>query len=206
MKLFYFPGACSIGIHVLLEEIGAPYEKHMLHLREGAQHKPDYIALNPKAKVPALVRDDGHVITEFPAIAYYLGNAFPAAKLFPADLDGQVRIIETMEYIAATVHMQGFTRIFRASNFTDDPAKEDTVKAQGLAIAEKGLEVLDMKLGENTYVNGVFSIADAALFFVEFWYTARMGKTLPKGLARHWHAMNARASVQAVLKDEGFAG
>lgn len=205
MKLFYFPGACSIGIHVLMEEIGKPYEKHMLHLREGAQNKPEYAAVNPKMKVPALVRDDGHVITEFPAIAYYLGNAFPSANMFPGDLDGQVRIMETMEYIAATVHMQGFTRVFRPSNFTDDPAKEDTVKAQGLAIAERGLELLDMKLGENVYVNGAFSVADAALFFVEFWYASRIGKTLPKGLARHWHAMNARASVQRVLKDEGFA-
>ena len=206
MKLFYAPGACSIGIHVLLEEIGKPYELRQLALREGEQTKPEYVAINPKSKVPALVRDDGVVITEFPAIAYYLGRANPAAKLFPEDLDTQTRVLETMDYIAATVHMQGFTRIFRPSNFTDDAAKEDAVKAAGLVIAERGLAVLDQQLGSKTYVAGDFSIADAAQFFVEFWYATRMGKTLPANLARHFAAMTARPAVQKVLKDEGFAG
>jgi glutathione S-transferase len=206
MKLFYAPGACSIGIHVLLEEIGKPYELQQLALRDGEQMKPDYVAVNPKSKVPALVRDDGSVVTEFPAIAYYLGRSNPAAKLFPEDLEAQVRVLETMEYIAATVHMQGFTRIFRPTNFTDDPAKEESVKAAGLVIAERGLAVLDQQLGAKTYVAGAFSIADAAQFFVEFWYATRMGKTLPANLARHYAAMNARPSVQKVLKDEGFVG
>ena len=205
MKLFYAPGACSIGIHVLLEEVGKPYEAKPVALRSGEQMTPEYIAINPTSKVPTLVRDDDTVVTEFPAIAYYIGRAFAEAKLFPADLDAQVKVMETMEYIAATVHMQGFTRIFRPTNFNADPAKEDEVKAAGLAIAEKGLATLDKQLGDKTWVAGEFSIADAALFFVEVWYASRLGKTLPANLARHWAALNARPSVQKVLKDEGFA-
>ena len=77
MKLFYAPGACSIGIHVLLEEIGKPYEAQLVNLREGGQFKPDFTAVNPKSKVPTLVPDDGSVLTEYPAIAYYLARTNP---------------------------------------------------------------------------------------------------------------------------------
>src|SRR5260370_40807128 len=69
MKLYYAPGVCSIGIHVLLEEIGKPYQLELVNLREGAQFKPPFTGVSPKGKVPALGRDDGSVLTEFPAIA-----------------------------------------------------------------------------------------------------------------------------------------
>ncbi len=59
MKLFYTPGACSIGIHLLLEEIGKPFELIAVKLAEGAHLQPAFKAVNPKSKVPALVRDDG---------------------------------------------------------------------------------------------------------------------------------------------------
>ena len=77
MKLYYSPGACSVGIHVLLEEIGAPYEAVLVNLREGAQFKPEFAGLNPKSKVPTLERDDGSVMTEYPAIAFWLASANP---------------------------------------------------------------------------------------------------------------------------------
>ena len=80
MKLYYAPGACSLGIHVLLEEIGKPYEAAPVNLREGAQYKPDFVAINPKSKVPTLERDDGSVLTEFPAIAYWLAAHQPGRE------------------------------------------------------------------------------------------------------------------------------
>ena len=70
MKLYFSPGACSIGIHVLLEEIGKPYEAVRLNFQEGDQYKPGFTSINPKSKVPTLVRDDGSVMTEYPAIAF----------------------------------------------------------------------------------------------------------------------------------------
>jgi len=80
MKLYYAPGACSRGIHGLLEEIGKPYETAAVKFAEGAQYKPEFTAINPKSKVPTLVRDDGSVLTEFPAIAYWLARTNPQAK------------------------------------------------------------------------------------------------------------------------------
>src|SRR3712207_8799926 len=80
MKLYYSPGACSIGIHVLLEEIGKPYEASRVNLQEGQQYKPEFAGINPKSKVPTLQRDDGSVLTEYPAIAYWLPPPHPPAR------------------------------------------------------------------------------------------------------------------------------
>jgi glutathione S-transferase len=113
MKLFYAPGACSIGIHVLMEEIGKPYDAEVVNLREGAQYKPDFVSVNPKSKVPALARDDGSILTEYPAIAYWLARSNPFANLLPDNIDLQARALELTDYAVATIHMQGFARQFR---------------------------------------------------------------------------------------------
>ena len=83
MKLLYAPGACSIGIHVLMEEIGKPYEAERVNLQQGEQYKPPFTTVNPKSKVPTLTKDDGSVLTEFPAIAYWLARKNPFADLLP---------------------------------------------------------------------------------------------------------------------------
>ena len=204
MKLYYAPGACSIGIHVLLEEIGKPYEAVAVNLREGAQYKPDFTTVNPKSKVPTLVRDDGSVLTEFPAIAYWLARTNPFSNLLPDNIDLQARALELLDYCVATIHMQGFGRQFRASNFTPNPADEDAVKARGKELAEKGFAVLDQALAGKDYAVGPFSIADAALFYVEFW-SSRVGIALPANCAAHLQRMLARPAVQRTLKAEGLA-
>jgi glutathione S-transferase len=205
MKLYYAPGACSLGIHVLLEEIGKPYETSAVNLREGEQHKPPFIAINPKSKVPTLERDDGTVLTEFPAIAYWLAVTQPAAKLLPGDTDAQTRAIEAMDYAVATIHMQGFARMFRPSNFSPSAGDEDAVKARGKELAEKGFALMDKKLDGKEYVAGPFSVGDAALFYTEFWAAGRMGMTLPPNVAAHYARMKARPAVAKVMQQEGIA-
>ncbi len=204
MKLMYSPGACSIGIHVLLEEIGKPYEAQLVNLREGGQFKPEFTSVNPKSKVPTLVRDDGSVLTEYPAIAYWLARTNPDKKLLPDDVEAQVRAIEALDYAVATVHMQGFSRLFRASNYTPNPADEDKVKERGKEMVEKGFAVLDKALGGKDYVAGSFSIADSALFYVEFWGGKRMNMKLPANCDAHLNRMLARPAVQRVMQQEGL--
>lgn len=204
MKLYFAPGACSIGIHVLMEEIGKPYEGIAMNLREGAQFKPDFTSVNPKSKVPTLVRDDGRAQTEYPAIAMWLARTNPGANLLPSDPDGEARVLELIDYCVATIHMQGFSRIFRASNFTPNAADEDAVKARGKEIVEKGFATLNAALEGKEYAVGPYSIADSALFYVEFW-AGRVGITLPANCAAHLARMQARPAVQRVLKLEGLA-
>src|SRR5271165_2930865 len=204
MKLFYAPGACSIGIHVLMEEIGKPYDGVPVNLREGAQFKPEFTSVNPKSKVPAVVDDEGTVRTEYPAIAYWLARTNPFANLLPDNIDQQARALELMDYCVATIHMQGFSRIFRASNYSPSPTDEPAVKARGTEIAEKGFATLNEALAGKDYAVGPFSIADSALFYVEFW-AKRVGIALPPNCAAHLERMLARPAVQRTLKAEGLA-
>ncbi len=205
MKLYYAPGACSLGIHALLEEIGKPYEPVLVALREGAQFKPEYTSINPKSKVPTLVRDDGSVLTEFPAIAYWLASTNPGAKLLPPDADGQARALEAIDYVVATMHMQGFTRMFRPERFSPNPADQDAVKAQGREIFARGFDLMDRTLAGKDYVVGSYSIADAALFYVEFWANGRTDVPLPAGCEAHYERMKARPAVARMLAQEGLA-
>jgi glutathione S-transferase len=200
----YAPGACSIGIHVLMEELGKPYEGVAVNLREGAQFKPEFTSVNPKSKVPTLVDDEGTVRTEFPAIAFWLARTNPFANLLPDNIDLQARALELMDYCVATIHMQGFSRIFRAANYSPTASDEPAVKARGTEIAEKGFATLNEALAGKDYAVGPFSIADAALFYVEYW-AKRVGIGLPPNCAAHLERMLARPSVQRTLKAEGLA-
>lgn len=206
MKLYYSPGACSFGIHIILEEIGKPYELGLVPLKDGAQHKPDYLAVNPKAKVPALDRGEGGVLTEWPVIAAWLAKSNPEAKLIPTDLEGETRCQEFMDYICGTVHPQGFSRQFRPANFT--PREEDHPKVveQGKALAAKYFDTIEKGWRGGTWVMPQgYSVADAALFFVEYWAVKRSGLALPPHLDAHCKAMLARPAVQRALTQEGMA-
>jgi glutathione S-transferase len=203
MKLYFSPGACSIGIHLLLEEIGKPYETERVNLQQGEQYKPPFNTMNPKSKVPTLIRDDGAVMTEYPAIAYWLARTNPFANLLPDDIDQQAEALELTDYAVATIHMQGFGRQFRPSNFTPNAADEEAVKARGKEIAEKGFALIDKALEGKEYAVGKFSIADSAIFYVEYW-SKRVGMTLPSNCAAHLERMLARPSVQRMMQQEGL--
>ena len=205
MKLFYAPGACSMGIHILLEEIGAPYEAVKLDIRGGESQRPPFSDLNPKGKVPTLQRDDGSVITEYPVIAHYLARTNPAAGLLPADSEAEMHGAEAMDYCVATLHMQGFSRLFRPANFTPNEADHDAVKARGREIIEKGYALLDKQLAGKDWIAGPYSAADSAVFYVSYWGAKRMGMTLPPNLAAHFDRMMARPAVQRMLAAEGLA-
>ncbi len=203
--LYYSPGACSIGIHILLEEIGKPYDAVRKSTRDGSLTQPDFVALNAKSKVPTLVRGDGSVLTEYPAIAFWLARTNPEAKLLPEDAEGQARVLEAMDYAVATIHMQAFSRQFGPARFAVREEDFDAVKARGRELAEKGFATLDKALEGKDYVAGAYSIADSALFYVEFWAAERLNIPLPANCAAHYARMKARPAVQAVLAKEGFA-
>ena len=101
MKLYYAPGACSIGIHVLMEEIGKPYEAVKLDTKSGENTRPPFIDLNPKGKVPTVQRDDGTVLTEYPVIAHYLAETNPGAGLLPKDGESKLRARRRRRTIAS---------------------------------------------------------------------------------------------------------
>ena len=205
MKLYYAPGACSLGIHILLEEVGKPYESERIKLMDGEQYKDAYVAVNPKSKVPTLERDDGSILTEYGAIAVWLARTNPEAKLLPHDPEAEVRCLEAMDYAVGTIHMQGFARIARPTNFSPNEADKDTVQARGREIYAKGLGILAHKLGSSPWVAGdEFSLGDTAVFYVSSW-APRTGVDLPHPIAQHFARMKERPSVQRMIAAEGLS-
>lgn len=203
MKFYFTPGACSLGIHILLEELELVFEAYPINLLAGDQHRPAFLAINPKATIPALVRDDNSVLSEFQAIAYWLARSHPKAGLLPGDPDGDASVIELMDYVVGTLHGQGFIRIFVPEKFVCDPVDCDHAKQQGRQIVEQALSIVDRQLPTSGYAFDHFSIADAALFYVEFW-ADKSGIPLPENCRRHFRLMLTRPAVRRVLMEEGY--
>lgn len=203
MQFHMTPGSCSTGIHILLEELELPFEVYLVNLIAGDQHKPQYLAANPKATIPTLVRDDGSSITEFQAIAWWLARRYPKARLLPEDIDGEVRVLETMDYVVGTIHGQGYTRIFTTFNYSDNEAEHAAIQARGREIVSKGFAVVNDVLAGKDYVVGNFSIADAALFYAEFW-ADKIKLELPPNCLAHYQRMLQRPAVRRVLLEEGY--
>lgn len=201
MKLYYSPGACSIGIHFLLEDRGVPFDACKVDVRQGEHRQPWYVAINPKSKVPALQRDDGFVLTEFPVIARYLTQDAASAGT-PTDAD--LREMELVEYVVSTLHMHGFTRIVRPERFSPDATTHDAVKAQGLEIVEAGLDHVAASLDALPPSGATASMADAALFYVLFWAVDRMKLSVPISLAARYDALKARPAGARVFAREGI--
>ncbi len=204
-KFYMTPGSCSTGIHLLLEECGLVFEAYIVNLLAGDQHKKEYLAINPKGTIPALVLDDGTALTEFSAIAWWLARSYPKRKLLPESIEGEVRVLGLMNYAVHTLHTQGFARIFTTERFAPSSCDHESVKAQGRQIVENGLALMARELEGRSYLADHFTIADAALFYNEFW-ADRIGIPLPANCAAHYRRMLTRPAVRQVLAEEGYSG
>jgi glutathione S-transferase len=205
MKLYYGQGACSLGIHILLNEAGAAFESAAVDLKSGEQYQPAYQAINPKSKVPALALDGGGVLTEWPAIASYIAAAYPDHHLISQEPLTAARTLEAVMYVNSTMHLAGFARMFRPANFSPNPEEKEAVRAKGQEIFFSGFSLLARTLGDKEYLMGDFSIADAALFYVTFWNQAVAKLDLPATIQAHYARMVSRPAVQKTMHAEGLA-
>lgn len=203
LRFYMTPGSCSTGIHILLEELELVFEAWVLNLPAGDHLKPDYLAINPKGTIPSLVRDDGSALTDFRSIAWWLGEAYPRGGLLPETAGEVVRVEQMMRHTAEVLHGQGFTRIFTTDRYSDDPSRHASIRAQGLRIVEQGFEQASRMLGERDYVTERFGIADASLFYVEFWADS-LGIAMPHACRAHYQRLLARRAVRQVLAEEGY--
>jgi glutathione S-transferase len=203
LKFYMTPGSCSTGIHILLEELELVFEAYIINLLAGDNRKPEYLAINPRGSVPALVREDGTSLIEFREIARWLGEAYPRKKLLPPDAKDQARAFQIMDYAVGVVHGEGFTRVFVPDRYATIPAEQRESEAEGRAIVARGLKRLASMLA-GPYALEEFSVADAALFYIEFW-SERVEVELPAACRTHYETMLQRRSVRQVLAEEGYA-
>lgn len=203
MKFYMTPGSCSTGIHILLEELELLFEVYIVNLMAGDQRKPEYLALNPRGSVPTLVCDDGTPLTSFQDIAWWLARSYPKGGLLPESIEDEARVNEVMDYVVNTIHGQGYTRIFTTANYSNDEFMHGAIQESGREIVSKGLALMNEALEGKDYVVGSFGIADAALFYVEFW-ADKIKLELPPNCLSHYRRMLQRPAVRQVLAEEGY--
>lgn len=208
MKLYYAPGACSLAPHIALEETGLAYEGVRVDLAAGQQRSPDYLALNPKGRVPAL-DDGGFVVTENPAVLRYIARQVPSAELWPTDPRDEARCAEWLAWSSSTVH-PAYAHIARAERYATDDAARADVQAKAVETCRALWGEIDARLARGPWALGErYSVVDPYLFV--FWHWGRgprlgydMAADFPNFTA-HARRMAARPAVQRVLADEAIA-
>ena len=206
MRLYWGPRTCAIGTHIILEEIGKPYETVKVETLKGESRKPPFSDVNPKGKVPTLVRDDGSVLTEYGAIALWLARSNPEKNLLPTDPEREARQLEMISYIVDTLQGQAFARIFVTERALPPDALhsllglgKSALEEKGREMAEEAFRILERQLAGRDYVEGDhLTIADSALFFVERW-ALQAEMSLPPTLDAHLTRMKSRPAVQHVM-------
>lgn len=199
LKLYYSPDSCARAAQIALEEAGAVYDAFPMSLPAGDQRKPDYLAINPKGRVPALVTDHG-VLTESLAILAYLGRLYPDSAIgLPADAFAQAEIDAFNSYLATTLHV-AHAHKGRGSRWVDDPAAIEAMKRKVPETVGACFELIESTLLLGPWVMGErFTICDPYLFVFSEWMPgdgvdpARFPK-----VQAHTAAMRERPAVQRV--------
>jgi len=203
LKLYYAPNTCALASHIALEEAGAAYETVRLNFKTEDQKKPDYLKINPKARVPSLVTDRG-IITETPAILIYIAQSFPAAKLAPLDDPYQLGRAQAFNsYLCSTVHVAHAHRV-RGYRWTDDAAAIETMKQKVPQTVGECFALIEREMFAGPWVMGKdYSVCDGYLFTLSQWLGADgvdIDKT-PK-IAEHFRRVGERPAVRKAVADE----
>lgn len=198
MKLYFAPDTCSLSPHIVLQELGLPYELVRVNNRtKRTSSGEDFLAINPKGYVAALELDSGEVLTEGPAIVQYLADLKPEAGLAPAaGTLARVRLQEWLNFITSEIH-SGSSPLFNRA-----------LPEEALVIFRdrlfRRLDFIEVNLASRDYLVGDgFTVADAYLFTVLGWMKGfSIDLDRWPATARHMQRIGARASVQSALARE----
>ena len=203
LKLFHAWGSCSLAPLIALEEAGADYELAVISTRDGDQRRPEYLAVNPKGRVPALVTDRG-VLTENPAILTWIAQSYPQARLAPLDDPWAFAQAQAFNsYLCATVHVahahkhRGYRWADESSSFADMTRKVPETETACFRLIEDEMFAGPYVLGE------AFTVCDAYLFTVAGWLEGDGVdlRQFPKVQA-HFERVAARPAVARVLAQD----
>lgn len=198
LTLHTAPGSCSRASHIALEEAGLDYEARFIDFAKADQRQPDFLAINPKGRVPALVTDHG-VLTEGPAILAYVAGLAPQARLAPTDPFDFARMQAFNLYLASTIHV-AHAHGRRAARWSDDPAARASMAAKVSENMRTGFDLIEADLTGDWVMGDAYSVADPYLFVFSGWL-AGDGVDIARfpRVADHFERMSRRPAVQRVL-------
>ncbi|EHL99011.1 putative glutathione S-transferase [Acetobacteraceae bacterium AT-5844] len=201
MKLYYTPGVCSLAPHIALREAGLPFELEKVDIRAGKLASgEEYAPINGKGYVPALVLENGEMLTEGPAISQYIADQAPASNLAPAPgTMARYRLQEWLNFISTELH-KGIGAFF-------NPAMTPEWRAAVTPRLNKRLAWLAQQLEGRSYLMGdTFTVADAYLFTVLRWTKAvNVDLSAWPVFQAYSDRVAARPHVAAAMQAEGLA-
>ncbi|MFC0179088.1 glutathione transferase GstA [Thorsellia kenyensis] len=200
MKLFYSAGSCSVSPHIALNEANLPYTMESVNLATKVMgNGENYLAINPNGQVPALMLDDGTLLTEGAAIVQFIADLASDKNLLPAV--GQInryKALSWLNYISTELH-KGFSPLY-------NPRTPEEYKAIAIENIHKKFEYLNAHLEKNTYLLGdSYCVADGYLFTVINWtHFLKMDISKYSHLCRFMNTMMKRDAVIKTLEQEGL--
>jgi glutathione S-transferase len=199
LTLFATKNSCSLATHIALEEAGAEYTLRKVDTAGGEQRTPDYLKINPKGRVPALVTDHG-ILTENVALLQYVAQTYPKANLAPADAFGLAAMNAFNAYLSSTVHVNHAHKM-RGTRWSDDAAAIESMKSKVPETMTACAALIEGEYLKGPWVMGQqFTVADGYLFTMTQWFESD-GVDLAKfpKLTAHREAMLKRPAVQRVI-------
>jgi glutathione S-transferase len=203
LKLYYAPGTCALASHIALQEAGAAYTAERMDFKSNQQNSPDYLAINPKGRVPALVTDRG-ILTETPAILAFIAQSFPQAGLAPLHDPFAFATVQAFNsYLCSTVHVahahgrRGTRWATEEASLADMKRKVPETMGACFALIERDMLWGPWVMGET------YTICDPYLFTLTGWLEGDGVdlSALPK-VADHHARMAERPAVRQVLAEE----
>jgi glutathione S-transferase len=205
LTLYYSPGACSLATHIALQEAGAAFEFKRVTLADAEHLKPDFLAVNPKARLPALATPD-RVLTENIALLNFIADLFGKDGSVPRDDAYRgARCNELLAWFSSTVHIS-FAQFWRPERFSSDEAVKAAIVAGGRTNLARDFVAIEREVGAGWLVPDRFTAADSyALTF--FRWGRRIGFDMAEfpNWARLCERTLAIASVQRAISAEGLS-
>ena len=200
ISLYYSPNSCALASHILLEEVGANYSVIEINFNKNEQRKSNYLSVNAKGRVPALLTEEG-VLTETPAILLYIAQKYPQKKMAPLNNIYQLaKAQELNSYLCSTAHV-AHAHLSRGSRWADDPAAIAAMTAKVPETVGACFSFLESGMSDSPWVLGDdYSICDPYLFTVTRWLK-RDGvdrKNFPR-IDAHYRRMKDRIAVRNVI-------
>ena len=203
LTLHYAPRTCALASLIALEESGLAFEVKRVDMASSEQRSPQYLAINPKGRVPALGTERG-ILTETPAILAYIAQVTPGGRLAPLDdAFAFARMQAFNSYLCSTVHV-AHAHNRRGSRWSDDAAAIETMKAKVPQNMADCFSLIEEAMLTGPWVMGnAYSVADPYLFTIGGWLKGDGvdPSRFPK-VAAHRARMLERAAVKRAVERE----
>jgi glutathione S-transferase len=203
LTLYYAPNTCALASHIALEHVGAEYETVRVDFSKNEQCSPEYLRLNPKGRVPALVTSRG-ILTETPAILLFICQSFPDAGLAPLeDAFDLARMNAFNSYLCSTVHVAHAHRM-RGYRWVDDPLAIAAMQKKVPQSVAECCRLIESEFLQGPWVLGErYSASDIYLFTLARWLEADGvdPERFPK-VAKHRVRMSQHPIVSKVVASE----